>query len=438
MLIRSEEEHRGALARIEALMDAPSDSEEALELEYLSLVVSHYERELYATQPPDPLTALEFRRKQLGLSHAAFAVEAGIPEEKFKQVLSREIALDLEMVRLFHERWEIPLESLVQRYVLASHDNDDQDNTDIDDINSFSQGTTEGVVDQSENSETDSLLSDLMEALEQAREKEEVPGLGSSIARKISDIHLKSGRLEDALSFAKTSLVMAGSDRPTNLSHIWSLVAIATVYHQLGQLNAASSYFKEAETLQAEFDPARPYLELDDGYRYCDLLLDLGLINEAYQRAVRLVEEAKQRFGDNTVFSLLAKVIIGRAAMQLGDFHEADAALDEAVAILEQNDSTEEMCRALVARAAYFRATENFSDAATDLARVLNTAKQAHLPLLQCDAEIEFGLLAFSTGDIAGAKRHYERASKLSAATEFHRRDQDLSSLNAKLTDFFD
>lgn len=62
--VKTPEDHRAALARIDALMEAEAGSPEAAELEMLAILVQRYEREAFPIYPPSPLDAIEFRMEQ--------------------------------------------------------------------------------------------------------------------------------------------------------------------------------------------------------------------------------------------------------------------------------------------------------------------------------------------------------------------------------------
>ena len=59
--IRTPEQHRAALARVDQLMDAGEASPEAAELEVLAILVERYEREAFPIELPSPIDAIRFR-----------------------------------------------------------------------------------------------------------------------------------------------------------------------------------------------------------------------------------------------------------------------------------------------------------------------------------------------------------------------------------------
>jgi HTH-type transcriptional regulator / antitoxin HigA len=66
--IRTEEEYDAAMARLDEIFEASPDSPESEELEILLALTGDYEKKHYPIEPPDPLTQLEYRMDQMGLS----------------------------------------------------------------------------------------------------------------------------------------------------------------------------------------------------------------------------------------------------------------------------------------------------------------------------------------------------------------------------------
>ena len=65
--IRSEEDYRQALARVDQIFDAESGTPERDELERLADLIVRYESKHHPINPPDPISAIIFRMDQAGL-----------------------------------------------------------------------------------------------------------------------------------------------------------------------------------------------------------------------------------------------------------------------------------------------------------------------------------------------------------------------------------
>jgi HTH-type transcriptional regulator/antitoxin HigA len=112
--IRNDTDHRAALARIEALWDAPEGSPEAAELDALATLVEHYEDRRWPMAPVEPLAALTFAMEQQGLAQTDLAKLLG-SRSRASEVLSGKRALTLEQIRLIAHRWRVPVSLLVGR-----------------------------------------------------------------------------------------------------------------------------------------------------------------------------------------------------------------------------------------------------------------------------------------------------------------------------------
>ena len=102
---------------------------------------------------------------------------------------------------------------------------------------------------------------------------------------------------------------------------------LADALHQAGEHARAEALFREAERLQAERQSQFPRLYSLSGYRYCDLLLDLGRHAEVRERAAYAIEIARQ---NNWLLDIaLDHLSLGRAEVLA---HETDRSGDLAEA----------------------------------------------------------------------------------------------------------
>jgi HTH-type transcriptional regulator/antitoxin HigA len=96
--IRTERDHDAAVARIEALIGARPGSVEGDELDVLATLVDAYEAKHHAIDAPDPVTAIEFRMEQQGLTRKDLEPMIG-SRARVSEVLTRKRGLTLAMVR---------------------------------------------------------------------------------------------------------------------------------------------------------------------------------------------------------------------------------------------------------------------------------------------------------------------------------------------------
>jgi HTH-type transcriptional regulator/antitoxin HigA len=110
--IRTEADHKAALARIDALMDAMVDSPEAEELSVLADLVEAYEAKHFPIDLPTPVEAIRFRMEQANLEPRDLEPYIG-SRGRVSEVLSGKQPLTLPMIRALHKHLGIPAEVLV-------------------------------------------------------------------------------------------------------------------------------------------------------------------------------------------------------------------------------------------------------------------------------------------------------------------------------------
>jgi HTH-type transcriptional regulator/antitoxin HigA len=116
--IRTDEDHRAALAAIEACWGAPEGSEEGDRLDLLLALVDLYEAKRWPIDIDasfDPIDVLRYAIDELGHSQAELAELLG-SRSRASEVLSRRRALTVEMIHKIAEAWKIPADLLVRPY----------------------------------------------------------------------------------------------------------------------------------------------------------------------------------------------------------------------------------------------------------------------------------------------------------------------------------
>ncbi len=111
-IIRNESEYQEVLAEINRLWGATGT--DAYRLELLAMLAHNYERALEPLPPPDPVEAIKFSMEQQGLTRKDLLPVFGTTA-RVSEILNRKRPLTLEMIRELHARFEIPLESLIER-----------------------------------------------------------------------------------------------------------------------------------------------------------------------------------------------------------------------------------------------------------------------------------------------------------------------------------
>lgn len=110
--IRSERDHREALAQIERLWGADPGTREGATLDALATLVSVYEKEMFPIGPPDPIEAIRFRLEQSGKTERDLEGIIGT-RARVWEVMNSKRPLTLAMIRALHDELGIPVESLI-------------------------------------------------------------------------------------------------------------------------------------------------------------------------------------------------------------------------------------------------------------------------------------------------------------------------------------
>ncbi|MFL0806447.1 MAG: ImmA/IrrE family metallo-endopeptidase [Oceanobacter sp.] len=127
-IIKNDDEHQCALARLDALfdLDPAEGSEAADELELLAMLIEQYEAAHFPIDKPSPIEAIEFRMKQQGLKKKDMIEYFG-SAPKVSEVLNGKRPLSLNMIRKLYKGLGIPAEILIQDTAMSTNLNDDTD-----------------------------------------------------------------------------------------------------------------------------------------------------------------------------------------------------------------------------------------------------------------------------------------------------------------------
>src|SRR5580704_17181174 len=116
--IRTDEDHRAALAEIEACWGAAEGTEEGDKLDVLFALVEAYEEKRWPIDLDenfDPIDILNHAIEELGHTQAELAELLG-SRSRASDILSRRRALTVEMIHKISKEWNIPADLLVRPY----------------------------------------------------------------------------------------------------------------------------------------------------------------------------------------------------------------------------------------------------------------------------------------------------------------------------------
>ena len=118
-LIKTEEDYRFALSRLEVIFDAQIGTPESDEADVLALLVDEYERKHYPIEAPDPIEAIKIRMEEMQLKQADLISEIG-GKSRVSEILNKKRKLTVEMIRNLAVRLNLSAGLLVRDYQLNS------------------------------------------------------------------------------------------------------------------------------------------------------------------------------------------------------------------------------------------------------------------------------------------------------------------------------
>jgi HTH-type transcriptional regulator/antitoxin HigA len=120
--IRTDEDHRAALAEIEKLWGAPEGTPKGDKLDILVMLVETYEERRWSLNSRrrfDPVDVLRYAIEELGHTQAELAKILG-SRSRASEVLARRRPLTLEMIQKINASWKIPADLLVRPYRITA------------------------------------------------------------------------------------------------------------------------------------------------------------------------------------------------------------------------------------------------------------------------------------------------------------------------------
>ncbi len=110
--IKTEQDHRDAIARIEKLMSAVAGSPEGDELDVLATLVDAYESKQVSMKAPDPVAMIEFCMEQRELSRKDLEAMIG-SRARVSEVMTGKRSLTLAMIRRLRDGLGISADLLI-------------------------------------------------------------------------------------------------------------------------------------------------------------------------------------------------------------------------------------------------------------------------------------------------------------------------------------
>jgi len=117
--IKTENDYRIALKRMELLFDAPIDTLESDEADILGLLIDEYEKKYYPIEAPDPIEAIKVRMEEMQLKQKDLVSVIG-SNSRVSDILNRKRKLTVEMIRNLNHQLHISPGVLINDYELSS------------------------------------------------------------------------------------------------------------------------------------------------------------------------------------------------------------------------------------------------------------------------------------------------------------------------------
>ena len=116
--IKTENDYRTALQRMEVLFDAPVGTPESDEADVLGLLIDDYEKKHYAIDAPNPIAAIKIRMEEMQLKQKDLVLVIG-SKSRVSNILNRKRKLTIDMIRNLNRRLNISPKILISDYELA-------------------------------------------------------------------------------------------------------------------------------------------------------------------------------------------------------------------------------------------------------------------------------------------------------------------------------
>jgi tetratricopeptide (TPR) repeat protein len=255
-------------------------------------------------------------------------------------------------------------------------------------------------------------------------------------AGNLSELSLTLGDIAQAQAYATQSVELADRSQDAFQS-MGKRTVLADTLHQAGHQVEAEAVFREAETLQQERQPAYPLLYSLGGFRYCELLLSQGQVEEVQRRATQTLVWVTQ--AGWLLDIALHHLTLGRALLQahLQDgstaLADATAHLHQAVDSLRQAGTQHHIPRGLLARVELYLVQGDFAQAQRDLDEALTIATRGEMGLHQADGHLAYARLYLAMGDTARARESLATARATVTRMGYHRRDAEVQELEEQL-----
>lgn len=117
--IKTENDYKRVLKRLEIIFDALPDTKESDEADILSLLIENYENQHYPIEAPDPIEAIKIRMQEMDLKQKDLIGIIG-GKSRVSEILNKKKRLTVEMIRKLERLLNISASVMVSDYQLVS------------------------------------------------------------------------------------------------------------------------------------------------------------------------------------------------------------------------------------------------------------------------------------------------------------------------------
>jgi HTH-type transcriptional regulator/antitoxin HigA len=117
-LIKTEEDYKKTLERIEEIFDAPIGTIESDEADILALLIDEYEKKNFPIEAPDPIEAIKIRMEEMDLKQVDLIPEIG-GKSRVSEILNKKRKLTVDMIRKLANRLQLSAELLIRDYQIV-------------------------------------------------------------------------------------------------------------------------------------------------------------------------------------------------------------------------------------------------------------------------------------------------------------------------------
>lgn len=255
----------------------------------------------------------------------------------------------------------------------------------------------------------------------------------AAAAGNLAELETGRGELSSALDYATQGVEHADRSRLPE-QQVMKRARLADVLFQLGRVEEAEALFREAERILTGGKPSPHKLYSLWGYLFCELLLEVGKVEEAETRALYALELVG-RFDTPLLDQAVAHLSMGRLHLVQRDYPESKPFLRRAVELLRLAGQSDYLPRGLVANAEFHLGTADFERSHKVLDDSLTLCLRAGLRLFEADTWLGLGRLNLRTGELRQAGESLGRARAIIEQTGYGRRREELAELEAQLAD---